>query len=206
MTSSSGLIDRPNDGKVFGIGLSRTGTVSLNIALRGLGFNVVHYPTDSVTYRELTSGQYRLTILEHHAGITDIVVAPFYPQLDRVYPSSRFILTTREESSWLESMEEHWRNRSVLGAHLNGDPRVEAMRFFRAAVYGTYEFSRERMSYVKRLHEQNVLRYFQDRTDSLLVLNIAEGDEWDKLAPFLGVPSPNIPFPIANMRGEQPTP
>lgn len=188
------------EGKIFGIGLSRTGTASLNEALRLLGFNVVHYPDDDITYKELAEGRYRLSILSEYDGITDIVAAPFYPQFDEVYPGSKFILTTREEHSWLESMKHHWKGRSVTDKSLDTDSRTKAMRFYRASAYGAYEFSHERMRFVGNRHFKNVHEYFQDRPNSLQVLDIVAGEGWEKLAPFLNKSIPSVSFPRVNFR------
>lgn len=42
--------------KVFGIGLSRTGTYSLSKALDVLGFYTIHYPIDPTTLLALFNG------------------------------------------------------------------------------------------------------------------------------------------------------
>ena len=72
--------------KVFGLGLSRTGTTSLGTALNQLGINTIHYPHDAVTQRELELRSGVLSILNKYQGIVDISVVPFYHQLDRAYP------------------------------------------------------------------------------------------------------------------------
>ncbi len=57
-----------NQRKVFGLGLSKTGTSSLTDALNLLGIRSTHYPHDERTYDELRSGNYRLSILEEFYG------------------------------------------------------------------------------------------------------------------------------------------
>jgi hypothetical protein len=47
-------------------------------------------------------------------------------------------------------------------------------------------------------HNREVLEYFADRPQDLLVMRLTEGDGWDKLCPFLGVPIPETPFPHEN--------
>ena len=44
----------------------------------------------------------------------------------------------------------------------------------------------------------DIKEYFKDRPGDLLVMNICEGEGWEKLCPFLGVPIPNEPFPNVN--------
>jgi len=183
--------------KVFGLGLSRTGTRSLTAALQILGYDVAHYPTDEDTYNELANGQYDLTLLKTHDGITDITVAPYYAQLDRAYPGSKFILTVRERDGWLRSCQNHWFNRPAFKK--TEDPAEQAYlkvrQLFRAAVYGCYTFVPERFVWAYEQHVRNVQEYFRDRPDDLLVLDICSGEGFDRLAEFLGRPAPAEPFP-----------
>lgn len=183
--------------KIFGIGLSRTGTRSLNSALQMLGFNTVHYPVDPDTFHELANGQYDLTLLKHHDGITDITVAPYYAQLDKMYPNSKFILTVREKDGWLNSCENHWRNSPFdeVTNDTERQVRLELRRFFRASTYGCYDFVPERFSWVYDQHVNNVMEYFKDRPDQLLVIDVCAGEGFEKLVPYLDRPAPCIPFP-----------
>src|SRR5215467_1613945 len=93
--------------KVFGIGLNKTGTSSLGDALNLLGIKTIHYPCDDVTYRQLTRGDMRLRILETYQGIVDTPIVPFYRELSQLYSNTKFILTVREKSSWLKSIQSH---------------------------------------------------------------------------------------------------
>ncbi|MBD2462876.1 hypothetical protein H6G89_17690 [Oscillatoria sp. FACHB-1407] len=189
------------DRKVFGIGLSRTGTKSLTAALYTLGLRTIHYPDDETTLRELSEGNCNFSVLQHYDGITDITTIPYYMQLDKLFPGSQFILTVRDKQAWLDSMERHWSGRPAFGDEdenqLNIDKEVhlKIRRFLRAAVYGCYEFNADRLSYVYDLHHKLVLDYFRDRPESLLVLNICGGQGWEDLCQFLGTPVIDQPFP-----------
>jgi len=72
---------------------------------------------------------------------------------------------------------------------------VATPRLARIEVFGCYTFHRARASYVYDLHYDNALRYFADRPDDLLVMDIPGGDGWDALCPFLGADVPDVPFP-----------
>jgi hypothetical protein len=181
--------------KVFGIGLSRTGTKSLTMALNQLNFKVIHYPSDQTILNELESGNYNFSVLKEFDGITDITVAPYYAQLDQLFPDSKFILTVRDKDSWLRSIEAHWSGKPVLETAPDNEAKMKLRRLLRLAVYGTYVFNKERLSYVYDLHYKNVIEYFKDRPDSLLVINICGGESWNKLCPFLNLPLLNEPFP-----------
>ena len=182
--------------KVFGIGLSRTGTKSLTRALDVLGFNVIHYPIGREIFQELARGNYGFSLLQGYDGITDITVAPFYAQLDRLYPGSKFILTVRDKASWLRSLEEHWRTKPAFSEKPGRETKMKIRRFLRATVYGCYVFNRDRMSYVYDLHYRNVVEYFDGRPESLLILNVVAGEGWEKLCPFLNKPVPELSFPV----------
>ena len=181
--------------KIFGIGLSKTGTSSLHEALTRLGINSIHYPNDEITYRELKSGNFNLSILKKYKAVADTPVVPYYPQLDKLFPGSKFILTVREMESWLVSVEKHW---ATAPAFEDQPLKREFQEFIRRAVYGTIEFNKERFQYVYELHHKNVLDYFKNRPGDLLVMDICKGDGYEKLCPFLGLPVLNEPFPHAN--------
>jgi hypothetical protein len=183
--------------KVFGLGLSRTGTVSLGDALNVLGIKTIHFPSDDRTYDNLRSGTYNLDILTEYQGIVDIPVAPFYAQLDAHYPGSKFILTVRDKESWLRSCEHFL---PMIRDLTNADQQfTEFVHFIHACVYGVVPFNRERFSYVYDVHTRNVRDYFSKRPDDLLIMDITAGDGWEKLCPFLGVEIPDRPFPHSNV-------
>lgn len=183
--------------RVFGLGLSRTGTRSLTAALHVLGIDTVHYPIDEDSFRALSSGKLDFALLDGFDGITDITAAPYYAQLDRRYPDAKFILTVRDEDAWLRSCENHWSGRDAFAPAETpaSESHMNVRRFLRAAVYGTYDFEPERFRYVYRKHVEDVRRYFADKPGRLLELDIAGGEGWDKLSRFLGRYVPDQPFP-----------
>ena len=183
------LIDR--DAKIFGIGLSRTGTLTLANALTTLGIDAKHYPNDARTREELKTGCYTLSVLRTKQALVDIPVSPFYPQFDRAFPNSKFILTTRPTDSWLISVENHFK---MYVEH----QKDEFDDFVHACVYGVLDFNAERFRYVKELHEENVRRYFADKPDRLLVFDVFRGDAWQPLCRFLERPVPAVAFPHHN--------
>jgi hypothetical protein len=68
----------------------------------------------------------------------------------------------------------------------------------RELVYGSFEFDADRWRRSYEAHAEAVRQYFADRPDDLLEMDITAGDGWDVLCPFLGMPSPTIPFPHVN--------
>ncbi len=181
--------------KIFCIGLSRTGTKSLTVALYILGYNVIHYPHDEITFKELTQGNYNFNLLKDYDGISDITVSPFYSHLSKLFPNSKFILTVRNKEDWLNSFEKHWKDRPPFNDPTQTEIYMKVRRFLRASVYGSYEFNRERMSYIYDLHYKNVLDYFKDKPNSLLVLDIFKDNNWKMLCDFLNLSPIDATFP-----------
>lgn len=191
--------------KVFGIGLSRTGSTSLAEALTMLGYRTIHFPADPVTQREYSRffadpGQtLTLSLLDRYDAITDTPLARVYQQLDRAYPGSKFIWTIREKESWLKSCELWWA-RSVVPFMENDHQRVLGpfMRLVGEATYGTAFFDATLFSQTYDAHMSEVPGYFRGRDQDLLTLNICAGEGWAGLAPFLDAALPDREFPHRN--------
>jgi hypothetical protein len=70
------------NGKIFGIGLSKTGTSSLAQALQILGFRTKDYPGISrYTAGDLSSVD--MDVVLAHEALTDTPIPSFYRELDR---------------------------------------------------------------------------------------------------------------------------
>ena len=163
--------------KVFGIGLAKTGTTSLNDAFAILGIASIGCPADIASIRRFDAA-------------TDGLVADRIEELDRTFPNSKFIYTTRERGSWLGSYTRYLgRKKSPMPGH------QEMVR----RLYGTTGVDEKTLLEAYDRHEQHVFEYFRDRPDDLLVLNICGGEaDWETLCAFLGVPVPDEPFPSSN--------
>jgi sulfotransferase family protein len=131
----------------------------------------------------------------------DIPVAPYYQQLDALYPGSRFILTVRNKAAWLRSIESHWR---LFRQWCRCDRQFGRFsEFVATAVYGTMEFDAQRFSSVYDLHERSVRDYFRHRPRDLLVMDICAGDGWNQLCPFLDRKVFTEAFPCANRKEDK---
>ena len=192
-----------NGRKVFGIGLSRTGTSSLTLALEELGFRALHFPCDDATQREMYAffssrpEKLWLSTLEQYDALTDTPVCCVYKALDRAYPHSRFILTVRQKSAWMESCRRWWEQRSRR--RLAGIPDVPFRSYITAInqlVYGTDEFNEEIFSTVYDSYLRDALQYFAGRPRDLLVLDVCGGAGWVELCRFLEIERHTLPeFP-----------
>lgn len=171
--------------RVFGIGLSRTGTTSLCGALGVLGYTSAHNPDPTGFLR----GDFSLFEGAYDAG-SDISVAAFYRELDEAFPGSLFVLTLRDAEAWLRSVVVHFAN---LPKNSTGGARGVV----RERVYGTHWPTPEQFLASYKRHIAEVAQYFDGRPD-LLVMDVTKGEGWDQLCGFLGVPIPDVPFPKSN--------
>jgi hypothetical protein len=172
--------------KVFGIGLSKTGTTSLHIALQILGLSSVHYP---VTWGEI----------DQYDAASDITVASRFKELDELYPDSKFVLTVRDLNQWLESCQNHF-------TYFTPERFFPKNRDFylkqRVKTYGTKNYDQVLFQEAYEKHIYDVQNYFARRPQDLLIMNIANGDGWEELCSFLQLSTPKQPFPHKNADSE----
>ena len=164
--------------KIFGIGLSRTGTTSLNNLLKQIGYNVIHYP-DPATIFEFDND-----------GGTDITVANRYKELDKWFPNSKFILTTRSRGQWLDSIVPYFeRKREWVQKGMQVTWQVRE----REAMYGATIPNRDDAARTWDRYMYDVHQYFERRPGDLLVVDMFAGDTPEALYNFLGRDSTGLP-------------
>lgn len=186
--------------RIFGIGMHKTGTYSLHCALQLLGFDSAHWHNahwaKSVWTEMQTLG--RSTALERYYALSDLPFTLLYKELDKAYPGSKFILTTRNEEKWLRSVALHWsREHNKYRGQWDTDPFTHRVH---KELYGQRNFDAVVMLERYRRHNAEVREYFAGR-GVLLELNLDIHDSMLPLCQFLNadIPSPDQPFPKANV-------
>lgn len=174
--------------RVFGIGLSKTGTSSLCEALEILGYRSVHNPTDERSIMALLTGDLHCPAIEYNDAVCDIIFSRHFRELDRLYPGSLFILTERDRQAWHASCAKHWSQRSVCRQKLWNEDLVDFN------MYGTTLYQKRLFDDTYNSHYSAVQQHFSG-THQLLSMNICSGDGWSVLCQFLGKDIPSIPFP-----------
>ena len=165
--------------KVFGIGLSRTGTLSLTHAMSMLGYKSCHFPEDMKKVIDFNF-------------LCDSPIAANYKRLDKEWPGSKFILTIRELTSWLDSCQALWES--------HYKDFEEFVSYIHLKLYGRLDYNRAAFAEAYENHVLDVLFYFRNRHDDLLVIDICKGEGWEKLCPFLGKEILSLNFPKVNGR------
>lgn len=171
--------------KIFGIGFHKTGTTSLDSALSQLGYRVIG--PNGVNDPNIQKNMITMCkeIVPKYDAFLDNPWPLLYKRLDQMYPKSKFILTLRPTALWLRSIVNHF-----------GSKETE----MRKMIYGVGCPKGNEAIYSARYEQHNneVLDYFSERSDDLLVLKISEGEGWEKLTPFLGVETRGDAFPHKN--------
>lgn len=177
--------------KVFGIGLSKTGTTSLARALEILGYRV----KDCLGITNYSKGDVASidkTALESYDALTDTPIPNFYQELDKEYPGSKFILTIRDMDGWLKSCKKQFNQKLA-------EKRSDAANQLFLELYDTVTFDEEKFRSGYTKFTDSVLNYFKDRPGDLLIIDISKGEGWEKLCPFLNKPIQNTIFPKSNV-------
>jgi hypothetical protein len=173
--------------KVFCIGFHKTGTTTLEVALQKLGYRVTgSFGTkDPDIAGKVHEMAYALA--ERFDAFEDNPWPILYRQLDQRFPGSKFILTRRPAEAWIRSQVKDFASTETP---------------MRRLIYGETAGCPEgnESTYVDRYerHNREVLEYFADRPDDLLVMDIPADAHWEHLCAFLGAEVPAEPFPHAN--------
>jgi hypothetical protein len=165
--------------KIFGIGLGRTGTKSLARAMHQLGYSVKHAPKD-------------IRIIKKLDFVNDIDIAWRFEFFDHVFPNSKFILTTRDIGTWMESNKARTGKRGTLRMLQN-----------RYMMYKTTDFDETKFRIAYYEYHARVYKYFEDRPDDLLVMDFSKGNSWESLCNFLGKEIPNFDYPHIHKTKEE---
>ena len=187
--------------KIFCIGLNKTGTTSIHIALQILGFNSVHH-------RESTGKSIKAIIKNNYDNNLDILKGIenydafsdwshpstnfLFKEFDKQYPNSKFILNTRDVNAWMNSREKHLKRTPNLKKLQKQNPNNKWLKMDRAVWHEEFED-----------HHKAVREYFADRPNDLLEYDITKGDAWEKLCGFLNKDIPEGEFPSANVASNQ---
>jgi hypothetical protein len=181
--------------RIFGIGMHKTATTSLFKAFRILGYDSEHWKNAHwarAIWREMADTG-KSNTLERNYALSDLPIPILYKELDRSYPGSKFILTIRDDASWIDSVRRHWSfDTNPFRRQWDDDP---FSHFIHKQIYGTKNFNHEIFLERYRRHNAEVIDYFKNRPNDLLVFN---SSGWLELCKFLGHPIPDTNYPVMN--------
>jgi len=162
-----------NDPMVFCIGFPKTGTSSLDKALAILGYRNIHWPR---AHYKPKCGWIEYIRKSPYDSFSDDPICdfPLIKEIDKAFPGSKFINTPREPDSIVRSWENYFKN-APWNIENEEDKKVLINRY--------------------KKYSDNVLKYFENRPQDFLNLDIIGGEGWEKLCEFLDKPIPDVPFP-----------
>ncbi|QYK12951.1 sulfotransferase family protein [Shewanella rhizosphaerae] len=181
--------------KVFIIGLPRTGTTSVSVALLEMGLRVAHQAFTK-----------QAVILAD--AISDAPCFSDYPQLHSLYPDAKFVYLDRPLDAWVPSMQMLLSRMLVHLEQERGRFHPLLKRSF-GHTFGIYRVAdpmdAEHLKTCYQVHKQQVFEYFhqdQRSAQQFLSLQLEDPQSLPRLANFIGldaqVDSSQLAFPHLN--------
>jgi hypothetical protein len=195
--------------KLIGLGVGRTGTLSLQTAIQQIGLGpchhmeyVVHNMDEQVPlWSAAVAGKADWSsIYKGFNSAVDWPTAAFYRELYAAYPNAKFLLTHRSPESWADSFGE-----TIYKLLAGRDEAPPEMKDWLEMCIGMTEKS----GFPQGLDREGLMQAFIAHNDAvraaipadqLLVFQVKEG--WKPLCDFLGLPVPEGSFPRTNDRQE----
>jgi len=199
--------------KIFCIGQNKTGTTSLDKTLKEHKFNVASQHKGELLCNDWLKGNYQ-SIIEFAKTADAFQDRPFYmgdtyKYLDANFPGAKFILSVRNSpDEWYDSYIRF--QSKIFGA----GRKPTARQLKRAGycqtgwiynvitgLYGTSEddvYNKEKLVDYYVRYNTEVVEYFKDRPDDLLMINLKDDDSYKKFCDFLGVSPRRDKFPHLN--------
>ncbi len=188
--------------KVFGIGLSRTGTTSLHHALLSLGYKSYHWGVPE---------ENRMATLEDCYfcdALTDLTASFMFETLYHTFPDAKFIYTTRPLENWLPAIKKHnglpspvplriRLNRNSVVFNSTVPVAQHRTTLFKAVHHNLYT-GHDTWEDAFLAHDKRVKTFFADKPkDKFLEFDVqGAGHGWAELTSFLGRKKPEgVDFP-----------
>jgi Sulfotransferase domain len=196
---------------VIGAGLGRTGGLSLKLALERLGLGPCHHMREVFQHprllrhwRDAAAGR-PIDWEEVFAGYRSTVDWPsthFWRELAATYPEAKVILTVRPEAAWWASFSRTIppllrRHAEVADPHVRGVLEMATSIVVEQEMGGRPDDETTALACYRRRIAEVTAKVAPGR---LLVFDVAEG--WAPLCGFLGLPTPDEPFPRTNSTEE----
>lgn len=202
--------------QVIGVGLHRTGSMSVKAALERLGFGPCYHGMEAL--RRSTDGEHWLAayeaggrfdwslIFEGYRATMDWPTVHFWEQLATAYPDAKILLTDRDPERWWESHAKMFQLGAEFERELTDEQRqwaaesgFERMQTALATVASaTFDGRVFDKAHCLQVYEQHYERVRRTVTaERLLVYRVQEG--WEPLCRFLRVDVPGEPFPRVNV-------
>ena len=195
--------------KVIGLGLSRTGTYSLKLALNQLGLGPCHHmeevlidmPRQMPLWQGALAGRLDFaTIYDGYYAAVDLPTAGYYRELHAAYPEAKFLLTHRSTESWVASFSSTVDRLLSIGEAASAPMREWIVMSKALIAKAGLPLDPDEAALGEAFEKHIAAVKATIPANRLLVYEVKEG--WEPLCAFLGVPVPEGPFPRTNNRDQ----
>jgi len=194
---------------VIGVGVGRTGTYSLKLAINQLGLGPSHHMEEVLHNMAVQVPLWSAAlggnpdwnaIYDGFGSTVDWPTAAFYRELIEEYPTARFVLTHRSPESWAASFGATIYK--LLAGKDDAPPEMADWLEMGSGVIAKTGFP-------SGLDDDELMQAFVAHNEAvkatipasqLLVFEVKDG--WEPLCKFLGAEVPDGPFPHSNDREE----
>lgn len=210
----TGSISSRNKTKYFCIGRNKTGTTSLKVAFEKLGYRVGRQRTAEILYDQFYFKSEFEPIVRYCQSAQVFQDVPFscpetYKYLDKAFPGSKFILTVRDDAEqWYSSISRFHAKKFGKDGRIPTTEDLKKASYVRRGfsyntvlLHGTTDldpYDKAAMMAHYKQHNRDVIEYFKDRPNDLLVLNLSEDGAYQKFLDFLDIKSSFTEFPWEN--------
>lgn len=163
--------------KIFIIGLPRTATTSVCLAMLGLGFKTAH-------------NAYTANAFSEAQVLADTPIFCDYQTLDKHFPNSKFIYLTRESSNWLPSIKQLLQRMIVNLQRSDGGFNPYLKRCYNEVFSPLTPENITQDEFLLQCyqrHQQGVLDYFKTRSNDLLTIDVSDAQSYQQLLAFLNL-------------------
>lgn len=164
--------------KIFIIGLPRTATTSVCLAMLSLGFKTAHnaYTENAFSEAEV---------------IADTPIFCDYQTLDKHFPNSKFIYLSREPAGWLPSIKQLLQRMITNLQRSDGGFNPHLKRCYNDVFSPLTADNIAKDDFLLQCyqrHQQGVFEYFNARPEDLLTIDVSDSSSYKQLLTFLGLP------------------
>jgi len=191
-------IAKRNKAKIFVIGFNKTGTTSVESALKEFDIYMGNQEEAERLLENITKDDYK-HLFEYCYRAEAFQDIPFsipgvFKLLDKKFENSKFILTIRDnDNQWFNSICKFhgklWANGNTPKkedlANANyiypGYP-LKVINY----IFGDFYYDEDHYKMIYNKHIDDVIDYFKNRPNDLLVINAAEQESYYKMCQFIG--------------------
>lgn len=188
--------------KIFCIGCNKTGTTSLAEVMKAMGFHAAPQARAERLLKNYINNDIEkiISFVRRHGSFFQDVpfsLPKIYKNINESFPNSKFILTVRDSSDvWYNSICKFHSKLFGEGNIPTKELLMNANYIYKGAlwdfmkVYGGLDnapYDKESLKKFYNKHNEDVISYFKEKPNKLLVVNLKDSDAISRLIDFIDV-------------------